>query len=1080
MAKTAKPKVKKNTTLDFDKSLILFNYFLAIFNSENFEQFKVHFANEELENIDDEGRSGFIKKIISENLYNPNLITDSQLLQYDENIIKHTKTINRKRSKKISWKYFQYLTLLFTEIYLDQYFDNRENLKNNLNMFLNQFLLVSGLPLEGITQYTNEDLAKIAFWNATGSGKTLILHINILQYKHYMTQSGRYKVNKFILLTPNEGLSAQHLAELEQSDIDAEIFSGTTNSLFSEAFKIEIIEITKIKKDKSGSGGKTFDISAFGNNNLLLVDEGHRGSSGKEWKDIREIISADGFVFEYSATFGQAIKEGDKDLKDEYVKCILFDYSYRFFYHDFYGKDYKILNITDDSDEDRKKLYLTASLLSFYQQIKLYKSNPDFNKEFNIENPLMLFVGNSVNAVRKEDKKDVSDVLDIILFINFFTAKQSEVKEHLSNILNGNTGFLNSKGVDIFANKFGFLSVLNYDTERVYNDMLKEIFNCSVTGAILHIENIKKADGEIGLKFGDNDYFGVINIGDTAEFLKLCAAQNLHCSVNEFDETEFHKINKPNSTINILIGSKKFTEGWSSWRVSSIGLMNVGQSQGSQIIQLFGRGVRLKGRNYSLKRSSGLNSKDFILRSEYTAILETLNIFGVRANYMAEFRKYLESEGLPVENQMETIKLPVILSDKYNKKIKVLRVKEGLSFKKDAPNPVLASQNFTVNSELYERFRKSISARPAVLDLYTKADVIESKKTKADLFTKESFKIPQAAIRLFDFDRIFFEIQEYKNQKSLFNLNIDKYALQSILEQAEWYELYCKATDLKVEIANLRKIENIAISLLKKYIDRYYTFEKSDWEKDKLEYAFIDEDKKSMKNFISEYEIDIEDTDIVLINYLKGIKAEIEKDKAAVDFTKLDFSKTFSNNFQLLHSESNLYNPLIFTSKKSTVKVKPVSLNEGEKLFVESLKLFVDIKPVILENKELYLLRNQVGALGFFEEGNFYPDFILWLIDGDKQYINFIDPKGIREEGMASAKIGLATKIKEHEKRLNDKNIVLNSFILSVTAYKELEFLTKFSIKEYNDQHVFFLTETMEKHERIESMGKMFSKMFEL
>ena len=49
-----------------------------------------------------------------------------------------------------------------------------------------------------------------------------------------------------------------------------------------------------------------------------------------------------------------------------------------------------------------------------------------------------------------------------------------------------------------------------------------------------------------------------------------------------------------NSSINILIGSKKFSEGWNCWRVSTMGLMNIGQSEGSEIIQLFGRGVRLK------------------------------------------------------------------------------------------------------------------------------------------------------------------------------------------------------------------------------------------------------------------------------------------------------------------------------------------------------------------------------------------------------------------------------------------------------------------------------------------------------
>ena len=46
-------------------------------------------------------------------------------------------------------------------------------------------------------------------------GKTLLLHVNIRQYLHYF-QAGRsdHYPSKIILLTPNEGLSHQHLEEL--------------------------------------------------------------------------------------------------------------------------------------------------------------------------------------------------------------------------------------------------------------------------------------------------------------------------------------------------------------------------------------------------------------------------------------------------------------------------------------------------------------------------------------------------------------------------------------------------------------------------------------------------------------------------------------------------------------------------------------------------------------------------------------------------------------------------------------------------------------------------------------------------
>lgn len=67
----------------------------------------------------------------------------------------------------------------------------------------------------------------------------------------------------------------------------------------------------------------------------------------------------------------------------------------------------------------------------------------------------------------------------------------------------------------------------------------------------------------------------------------------LVCSERDFSGSYFRAINNPDSNIKVLIGSKKFTEGWSSWRVSTMGLLNVGKSEGSMVIQLFGRGVRL-------------------------------------------------------------------------------------------------------------------------------------------------------------------------------------------------------------------------------------------------------------------------------------------------------------------------------------------------------------------------------------------------------------------------------------------------------------------------------------------------------
>ena len=41
-----------------------------------------------------------------------------------------------------------------------------------------------------MTDFTEADLNKVAFWSATGSGKTLLMHVNVLQYRHY---AGKYR-----------------------------------------------------------------------------------------------------------------------------------------------------------------------------------------------------------------------------------------------------------------------------------------------------------------------------------------------------------------------------------------------------------------------------------------------------------------------------------------------------------------------------------------------------------------------------------------------------------------------------------------------------------------------------------------------------------------------------------------------------------------------------------------------------------------------------------------------------------------------------------------------------------------------
>lgn len=1025
-------KVKKNkqgisNQIKFNKQLVLNQYMLSFLGVKTFDEIGHTMKSPQYEGFSEDNNSNFYHFLTSEWKNNIQISKD-KLLQYDNNIVKHTSHISEKREIGFSWKYFQYLSLLFTEIYLDRFFNDSDDFLLELNNHVKSFN-EDKLPLNQIELYELSDLKKLAFWMATGSGKTLLMHMNILQYMNYIKESGKEnEINKIILLTPNSGLSNQHYEEFKKSNLKADFFDKELGDLMRWAeLTIEIIDIHKIEEE---AGEKTVAIDSFESNNLVLVDEGHRGSSGIIWKEKRDRLSKAGFSFEYSATFGQAMKASrKKNLIQEYAKCILFDYSYRFFHTDGYGKDYRILNLNDDSNETARKLYLTACLLTFYQQKKIFRNQKVYNKSFLIEDPLFVFVGASV--LKGKSNTESSDIIEVLTFFSQFLKNEKESINQIDRLLSGSPGLLDNKGIEIFRDTFKYLkSLLSFDASTIYRDILKVIFNTETLNAELHIENLKGATGEIGIRIGENEYFGVINVGDDKKLLQLCSESGLLTAEKEFSESLFRKINKPNSYINILIGSKKFTEGWSSWRVGTMGLLNVGQSEGAEIIQLFGRGVRLKGYDYSLKRSKFLKMQRPELDiPKYLDLLETLNIFGIKANYMKQFEEYLKEEELNEGKKPEYRELSIKRNENIDlSNLKTLRVKKGLNFKKQGPNPVLSAIEGN-------EFKKII------IDWYPKIQFQSSSESVHYEESKQHGILEEKHLAFINVEEIFFEMQHYKNIKGWHNLNITIKDIEDLLYNPSWYILLIPEKELEfTDFNNFKKWQSIAIMLLKKYCEFFYKYQKAAWEYPHLTYS---EMKLDDENFIKEEKFMItvnhpEDNDSLL-----SMLDQLEEKISSSDLKSINFKDYKYGNFEPLYFERHLYNPLIFIKKNSTeIEVSPVHLNEGERKFILDLEIYFNKNLDFFNDKELYLIRNKSkSGIGFFEANNFYPDFIMWMNYNGRQYISFIDPKGIRNlRGKEDPKIQLSMEIKEIQNDLSDQDskITLNSFIVSGTAYDEV------------------------------------------
>lgn len=1024
----------ESVPLKFDQRLVLLQWMLGLFDRTGIEQIADPLKSPDLEGLTEDNNHKYLPAIKA--LWEFKAFPGDILLGYDQNIVKHTLRLNEHRDRPIRWKYFQWLSLLFAEVYLDRFFRDPDKLLTDLNAFVEKFNKGKS-EKDQVSAYEETDLRKLAFWNATGSGKTLILHVNILQYRHYLKLHGREKdLNRIILLTPNEGLSKQHLEEFEATGMEADLFSKEGKSLFSGK-AIEIIEVTKLREVM---GDKTVAIDAFESNNLVLVDEGHRGASGKElgtWMAARRRLCEKGFSFEYSATFGQAMKaSGNKGLADEYAKCILFDYSYKYFYRDGFGKDYRILNLADDRDDEKRTLYLTACLLAFYQQQRLFRDKAGEFKPFLLERPLWVFVGGSVNAVRSENKRKVSDVVDILLFLAEFVKDKKQTIKLLHRLLSGKPGLHDQRGNEIFATAFGYVSKCGLSAEDAYKDILKLLFN-SDTQASLHVEHLTGTDGEIALRVGESEPFGLINVGDAPALCKLCEEHpdSLTVVEKEFAGSLFGALKDAKSPVNVLIGSKKFTEGWNSYRVSTMGLMNVGKAEGSEIIQLFGRGVRLKGLGMSLKRSSQITG---ITRPEYINLIETLNIFGIRAQYMQQFKEYLEEEGLPSNEERVEIILPVI-KNLDGKKLTSIRLKNGVDFKRQAPKPTLDEPT------------TYLAKHPVVVNWYPK---IQSQQSKGVVPTTDVGVLDEASfedkhLAFMDMDAIYFQMQDFKAERSWHNLNLPRENIEKLLRRKDWYTLYVPKPEMEfTRFDRVRRWEEMAVALLKKYCDRYYKHRKQEWESDHLEYHELREDDP---NFLDEYRLYVEESADAIKTNLETLRDMLKKKTFAKDWA--------FGNIQAFWFGHHLYQPLLHCDS-GLVDVSPVSLNDGERDFVLDLRKFHEANKEFFKGRELYLLRNMSRGrgIGFFEAGNFYPDFIVWLLDGKKQYVNFVDPKGIRNlEGPDDPKIRFYKTIKEIETRLADPAVILNSFIISNTPVKDVGWWDKgMTREEFEKRHVLF------------------------
>ena len=918
-------------------------------------------------------------------LYNPNQVLQLPIEPL-ERIQDFLDDYNYLTKNDFELRYYQVLALLFT----DQFFvDCKQSAGHELN---------SG----------QEKQRMLAYWMATGSGKTLVMHLNILQYLHHFCEKDNFRFQIY-LTTPLANLIKQHERELEP-------YVRKLNETYNNRIELTI-DTTQglLQKDED-----YFHLPDDGEiRRLILVDEAHIGLTSQEsgkFKELRSRLNVGAsFLFEYSATFHNVARE----LKDEYDNAIIYRYDYARFYGDGYGKDHFFKPIAADtvateSDEEIKDnldecLRVMAEKLQTFERVR---NDEQYDNDLTVHRPLMAFMGHTVENPKEEGEGD--EVSDIQKVLDYLAALSQEERQSF-----------------------------------------RTIFRDDIIGPLVVARNPEN-NSELLLSYGDGEKWGMINVGDAASFYNSIANNRIETRDEAIENPNLHFENLDNesSPINVLIGSRKFAEGWNSYRLSVIDLINLGSSKGNLIIQIFGRGVRLRGKGGDGKRRHFDHKSNYYLLSsnKESAIrrLETLTVFSLRRSYLEHFLKEVYAGGISFQHVFKIPVNPMLFKvdsntsvnfDDYRQKLPIF--KQGDTADSGIKRVVLngAEIHYTYFDDGTEKSGTIKKWRKLALDYRTDREknalnVYENLRQNNEKYSCYLNRAKLATV---------IHREAEKNQLQLFSKENCK---STIIDFLSLIKEICYREQGPDPIAWTDRLNRqIVIDVTRKLQNRINAHI------NQVNYVYEPLDRD---NFIYEYTVtkEFENRD-EYDEFLEKIKeAENENNRAKAELIDPEALIRRELGRLLKPRHRHIYEPLILPQEEVeneylNIKVSPDRLNVGEKKFVEDLTDYIKAHYRQNERYEFYLMRN-VQKIGIYLEsdaGCFYPDFVLWVLDTQQEITNilFIDPKGEREliggtrgNYKNHPKVKLAQKHEDQtlvtlEKQLEieqDQKFQLNSFLL--------------------------------------------------
>ncbi|MDD3065798.1 MAG: DEAD/DEAH box helicase family protein [Endomicrobiaceae bacterium] len=825
----------------------------------------------------------------------------------------------------------------------------------------------------------------MSFWMATGSGKTLII-VKLIDLLGQLIQRKEIPKNDILFLAHRDDLLEQfknHVNEFNSFNFETKI--NLKNLKDYESVKRENSlpfaknEITvfyyrsDLISDKHKE--KIVNFKNYDNNGrwYILLDEAHKGDKEDSKRQVLySILSRNGFLFNFSATF--------TDPRD-YATCA-FNFNLSKFIEEGYGKHIYVsqTNVegfrdkTDFAPIEKQKIVLKTLILQTY----IYKYFEKVRKEDKTlyHRPLLLTLVNSVDTKEADLKLFFSELEKVAkneISAELLKKARKELIEDFEN--NPNYEFEN---INVLVDK----KLL----EKIeYNDILRQVFNAKSSGKI-EVLKIPGNRNEIIFKLQTSEKpFGLIKIGDISGWLK----EKLEgYEINESFENEsiFKKINRDDSEINILMGSRSFYEGWDSNRPNIILFVNIGVGSDAKkfVLQSVGRGVRIEPQKNKRKRILNLYNAKEIKEELFNKVrknilpLESLFVFGTNAENLKEIIKALKEE-----KQEKDLGQEFIINKDAEKRLLLIPIyKESDKIFAEEKEP----QKYGINRDDFDLAKSMFNyLGPKIALTKYECDVRVVEKAN------ESFGTPD---QYFDFE----EVRTISEPDLLVDRILNYFSVRD-KEFDKFKKLENEIVHFKrIKFSDGEKFEQIKkkIEEIKQYPEKQKELDKQYGKMPREEFA-----RKQMSLFEAQ-------------NFeYKGKKLKIK------------------------YIQNHYYIPLIVSENEKVDYLNHIIDVPSEVKFIEQLEEYLQNETNVFKQFDWWMFSKLDQTLDEVhipyynpKENNmarFKPDFIFWMQKGNEYVILFVDPKGT-EHADGYRKIDGYSRIFETRERKESRAYPFNGF----------------------------------------------------